>query len=526
MSRKIILSLVFLGVLFFGLIASEAKAVSVKELQDLISKLQTQVNALRLQLPKTTNVSSKVWCHDFKTDLKYGMTGADTTALKTALEKEGFYEKSTSSLSFDEEVASAVIGFQQKYKDEILTSYKLRFGTGFVGTLTRNKLNKLYGCNKPDPLKSITVSSPNGGESLTSSKSYKIIWQGTGELYSKLNILLAGYEKEGSQIDDWQIISTDVKSNQGYYYWTPAGAPLYVPSKFSLTPDKYKIKIMEASNKTDAVGDVSDNYFTISTDLSSSTCIDYDGGKDYYMKGTTTNGFISESDSCYNKNSGWIISCSGNDCGLKEYYCGADNKVYVDLNYSACPYGCQDGACIRATTTKPFIMVLSPGGGEKLETGKTYDIVWSATGINEINIDLLKGTTTQRIANVSATSGRYAWKVEESIPADDYEIMVWSGGKTEASDKSEKFSIISLITCSDSDGKDYYKKGICTSKFGSFADTCDSNSIREYSCSLECVSCSVGPNAVGCVNKACDQICNFEYYNCPYGCKDGACVKF
>lgn len=63
-------------------------------------------------------------------------------------EKEGFAVDATekSSFTFGEGTASAVSGFQEKYRDDVLTPLNLKYGTGFFGKATMNKLNTLYGC--------------------------------------------------------------------------------------------------------------------------------------------------------------------------------------------------------------------------------------------------------------------------------------------------------------------------------------------------------------------------------------------
>ena len=77
--------------------------------------------------------------------------------------------KNFNATEFDERLASAVTGFQQKYKAEVLSPSGLLYGTGYVGKLTRAKLNKLYGCNNntvsnPTPT-SGTVPSVSGSNS-------------------------------------------------------------------------------------------------------------------------------------------------------------------------------------------------------------------------------------------------------------------------------------------------------------------------------------------------------------------------
>ena len=145
--KKIIFVFSFLlivGILFsFSL--PKVKAITVAEIKAQIAKLQVQIKQLQEQL----NVIQQpaVWCHTFNRNLRYGDAGSEVKALQTALEKEGFYKMEPNQPPhFDEKVASAVSGFQEKYRDEILSPWGLKYGTGFVGRTTRAKLNELYGC--------------------------------------------------------------------------------------------------------------------------------------------------------------------------------------------------------------------------------------------------------------------------------------------------------------------------------------------------------------------------------------------
>lgn len=67
---------------------------------------------------------------------------------------------------------------------------------------------------------------------------------------------------------------------------------------------------------------------TISTTL----CTDTDGGKKYYVKGTTKAGEASKTDFCRNYNSPVLV----------EHYCNKNNIASADYT---CPYGCENGVC-------------------------------------------------------------------------------------------------------------------------------------------------------------------------------------
>ncbi len=138
----------------FALVPMTARAATLTQAQinAIVSLLQSfgadpnTVSSVQATLSGgAPTVTAAVWCHNFNVNLGVGNSDEDVCALRAAIQKEGFETEDT-ACKFDEELASAVSGFQQKYVDEILRPSGLRYGTGYVGKATRAKLNKLYGC--------------------------------------------------------------------------------------------------------------------------------------------------------------------------------------------------------------------------------------------------------------------------------------------------------------------------------------------------------------------------------------------
>ena len=130
-----------LSVLVLPVIAS-AQTVSGSSLQAQIAALEAELAVLQQQLASQGGGSS--WCYNFSTNLSIGMSGADVTALQTALQKDG--ESVSVTGTFDDQTASAVTGFQEKYASVILAPSGLQYGTGYVGKGTRAELNSMFGC--------------------------------------------------------------------------------------------------------------------------------------------------------------------------------------------------------------------------------------------------------------------------------------------------------------------------------------------------------------------------------------------
>jgi len=85
---------------------------------------------------------------EFKSELKLGSKGTEVTALQTCLSQyPEIYPEGQITGNFGAQTKEAVIRFQEKYKESILTPSGLTQGTGTVGKSTRTKLNEI--CSQP-----------------------------------------------------------------------------------------------------------------------------------------------------------------------------------------------------------------------------------------------------------------------------------------------------------------------------------------------------------------------------------------
>jgi hypothetical protein len=108
-----------------------------------ISELQEQVRQLQLKIAqiKGTSVFS---CQRIGNNLYYGMrNNQEVRCLQEFLKAQGLYPEGLITGNFLSLTQAAVIRFQEKYALEILAPLGLTKGTGFVGSITRAKINQL-----------------------------------------------------------------------------------------------------------------------------------------------------------------------------------------------------------------------------------------------------------------------------------------------------------------------------------------------------------------------------------------------
>jgi len=126
-------------------LALESQEKLIEELLAQIEQLKKQIAEYQAKIAAITGVS-QISCQRFDDNLYYGIKdSAEVSCLQEFLKDQGpeIYPEGLITGNFLSLTQSAVIRFQEKYAQEILTSLGLEKGTGYVGPATRTKINSL-----------------------------------------------------------------------------------------------------------------------------------------------------------------------------------------------------------------------------------------------------------------------------------------------------------------------------------------------------------------------------------------------
>ena len=169
--------------------------------------------------------------------------------------------------------------------------------------------------------------------------------------------------------NDYALLSICVDTDNGLNYYTKgsvtSGTQVY--NDFCMDSSKVLEFVCENGYHSDYLIGMKSYSYTCPNGCSNGACIianditskctDSDGGRNYYVKGTTSistpEGNLTLNDSCYVPSIGYgklVDSCvAGNDCQVQEHFCPTSGYLdYPDLNveYVNCSNGCSNGACI------------------------------------------------------------------------------------------------------------------------------------------------------------------------------------
>ena len=409
------------SVYFLGVNTPAVKAVTAEEIQAQIDALLAQLTQLQNELAELQG-EEVAWCHDFHLNLKYGMAGTEVKALQRALHEEGFapipYKEGDKNYgNFEQYTASAVVGFQEEYTSEILASWGLKHGTGYVGSTTIAKLNQIYGC-KVKPY--IKVLAPNGGESYKVGDTITITWNalniGTLGLYADL--VDANGTTVAQSISGLGVGGPMLNLFSGSYSYK-------IP--INIIPGKYKFLISTYGKSEQQAQDYSDNYFSI----------------------------VEKVKALWD----WEYCTSDSPCDAGEGDC--DTDADCTTGYCAKDVGAKYGQTSSMDVCEEkeeerSITVLSPNGGETLVFDQPYTIKWSLSESlptsDKINFTLLNASNNSKINLGGGLSQNYTsmtWGVSATndiIPGNQYKIEVYDDQKL-VNDKSDNyFSIVAPTT--------------------------------------------------------------------------------
>ncbi|OGZ71732.1 MAG: hypothetical protein A2904_02130 [Candidatus Staskawiczbacteria bacterium RIFCSPLOWO2_01_FULL_33_9] len=119
-------------------------AVSPDE-QATIQKLLEQIDYLKKEIAKVLGQGNSI-CQRLNNNLYFGVNNnSEVKCLQEFLKLQGpsVYPEGFVTGNFGNLTKLAVVRFQEKYKSEILNPIGLQKGTGFVGSLTRAKINQI-----------------------------------------------------------------------------------------------------------------------------------------------------------------------------------------------------------------------------------------------------------------------------------------------------------------------------------------------------------------------------------------------
>jgi hypothetical protein len=294
-----------------------------------------------------------------------------------------------------------------------------------------------------DQQPTLRLTSPNGGETLTTGEEFSVKWQGTGLAGHGVLALIKGETFLGN-------VGT-APSNTGTLSWRPS-------LSLSEAAD-YRLRLTWYLDTGEELIDTSDRLFAIVRSKKPSLILVSPNGGETFTAGTdhtivwqganlTGHGLFSlRKGTTTIDNFAWIYDNStsapwqicpyapdGTDYYIDAYWYLDDGSMLVDS--SDAPF------TITGSRPKRSVTLTAPNGGEVWQAGQTVAVTWtSLNAAGDVGLSLYKGTqwvTTRYPIPMSAGSYEWGPLCDRLVEGTDYRLVVyWSDCdqfKTESSD--------------------------------------------------------------------------------------------
>jgi hypothetical protein len=282
-----------------------------------------------------------------------------------------------------------------------------------------------------------TVTSPNGGESLTGGTNHTITWDSFG---SVTDVMIEYSTDNGTS---WNNITTST-SNTGSYVWT-------VPD---VSASQCLVRVSDAVDNDPT--DTSNDVFTIGpAPPPVGITVTYpNGGENFLVYSPekitwTSTGEIGSVKIEYSINNGasWIVivSSTGNS-GSYDWQVPNSTSTTCLVRISQVSGGASDrsDSVFTISAGEPPLWVTSPLGGELWQVGTVHNITWQTDdSVSNVKIEYSTngGSSWATIASSTANDGSYAWTVPNA-PSTNCFIRVSDAADGKPTDNSGKFSIV------------------------------------------------------------------------------------
>jgi hypothetical protein len=306
---------------------------------------------------------------------------------------------------------------------------------------------------------SITVLSPNGGESWKVGETHRISWQSTGVQNVTMYLYDNRISGSGAIVNYPVPNNQHISASQGYYDWTIPSNVLQANDGKNFTiiiQDANNYQLSDQSNAPFSIVAAGAPYISAVSPSSgpAGTQINITGSGFSSLSGLTagtqygvwiSNGqysaqmlwSTSNGNLTVNNDSSLTVTIPSNVCpGAETPFCSTNfSTAIVPGSYSI--YVRNSNAIsnkvnfsVTSQTTTPSITVLSPNGGETWKAGSTYAIDLNVANVDKVTMYLMRtsnltgGTITYNYPlSLSSQSLRYYYTVPSNMPvASTYKV--------------------------------------------------------------------------------------------------------